>query len=66
MPKYSGYTFDANGNEKTRAGRTLTWDVQNRAQGAPEEVKNGSTVEESYLQTDHPSTSSGQAWAALS
>ena len=43
--KNSGYTYDANGNAKSRAGRTLTWDVQNRLK----EVKNGSTVEESYL-----------------
>ncbi len=43
--KNSGYTYDANGSAKTRAGRTLTWDVQNRLK----EVKNGSVTEESYL-----------------
>ncbi len=43
--KNSGYTYDANGNAKSRAGRTLTWDVQNRLK----EVKNGSVTEESYL-----------------
>ncbi len=43
--KNSGYSYDANGNAKSRAGRTLTWDVQNRLK----EVKNGSVTEESYL-----------------
>ena len=36
MPKFTSYTFDANGNTTARPGQTLVWDVQNRAQRAPE------------------------------
>jgi RHS repeat-associated protein len=43
--KKSGYTYDANGNAKSRPGQTLYWDVQNRLK----EVTNGTSTIESYL-----------------
>ncbi|MEZ4868020.1 MAG: hypothetical protein R3C14_42220 [Caldilineaceae bacterium] len=43
--KNSGYTYDNNGNMTGRSGKTLDWDHENRLQ----QVKNGSTVLESYL-----------------